>query len=180
MTGSVTRIENPPTQEKDEKLFSIGEVKNSDTLQEDKLIDILDDNVLMQDTGTPAPAGKDTLGSAASVRVIDVKEAPVQNVDESSTAGVDPRRLSILTSPNEQVLTERTFVDGSVPSSSPKESVPDKDEVSDLGDESSQNIDDIMTLEEILNKELLNFSASGLCWQLSRDKKNVLSMFFVK
>ena len=164
MTGSVTKIEKFSSLEKDEKLSSIIEVKPTEPnkTEEDKLIDIIDDNLLIQDSGAP-----DNFGSKASVKVIEVKEAPIASVDASPKA--DPLRLSVLTSPVEQVLTERTTVDGSVPSSPPKGSE-QVESIPDLGDESSQDIADIMTLEEVLNKELLNFSASGLCWQLSRDK----------
>ena len=170
------KIDKFPSLDRDEKLSSIIEVKTMEPnkTEEDKLIDIIDDNLLIQDSGGP-----DNVGSIASVTVIEVKEAPIANVDASPKAELNPRRLSVLTSPVEQVLTERTTIDGSVPSSPPKGSE-QVESIPDLGDESSQDIADIMTLEEVLNKELLNFSASGLCWQLSRDKKNLLSMFFVK
>ena len=176
MTGSVTKIEKFSPPEKDEKLSSIEEIKNpnhevktvqSNQTEEEKLIDILDD------------VAPDHVGSLASVKVIEVKEAPVPSENASPKSDVNPHRLSVLTSPVEQVLIEKITVDGTIESSSPKSSDLMED-VPDLVDATSTDIADIMTLEEVLNNELLNLSASGLCWQLSRDKKNVLCMFFVK
>jgi hypothetical protein len=40
--------------------------------------------------------------------------------------------------------------------------------------------EDILTLEEILNKELSQLSVSGVTWQQSRDKTTILAMFFVR
>ena len=175
MTGSVTKIEKVQSQEKDNKLSSIDEsqTQNSeaetakpDKIEEDKLVDIIDNT--LQDNGA------ENLGSLASIKVIEVKEAPAASEDVSPKSDTNPRRLSVLTSPVEQVLTEKTTVDGTIESFSTKE------DVANIEDAISQDIEDIMTLEEVLNKELLNISASGVCWQVSRDKKNVLSMFFVK
>ena len=39
---------------------------------------------------------------------------------------------------------------------------------------------DILSLEEILYKELEKFSTAGVCWHLSKDKKRTLCMFFVR
>ena len=176
MTGSVTKIEKVQSQEKDNKLSSIDESKTQnseaktakpDKIEEDKLVDIIDNS--LQDNGAP-----ENLGSLASIKVIEVKEAPAASEDVSPKSDTNPRRLSVLTSPVEQVLTEKTTVDGTIESFSTKE------DVANIEDAISQDIEDIMTLEEVLNKELLNISASGVCWQVSRDKKNVLSMFFVK
>ena len=184
MTGSVTKLEEVTNEENGTKLSTIKEAKTTaenvtdnksiNNAQEEQLIDILEEN----NETTNSVIDKNT-GSSASVRVIEVKEAPSEPTEESPKSNVVPRRLSVLTSPVEQVLTENTTIDGSAQSVSPKPSdldVPD----ADIDDDVSQDIDDIMTLEEVLNKELVNFSASGVCWQMSRDKKNVLSMFFVR
>ena len=39
---------------------------------------------------------------------------------------------------------------------------------------------DILSLEEILNRELEKFSTAGVCWHLSREKNRTLCMFFVR
>ena len=39
---------------------------------------------------------------------------------------------------------------------------------------------DILSLEEILNRELGKFSTAGVCWHLSREKNRTLCMFFVR
>ena len=39
---------------------------------------------------------------------------------------------------------------------------------------------DILSLEEILCRELEKFSTAGVCWHLEREKKRTLCMFFVR
>ena len=40
--------------------------------------------------------------------------------------------------------------------------------------------EDILTLEEILNKVLAELSVSALTWQPARDKTSTLAMFYVR
>ena len=40
--------------------------------------------------------------------------------------------------------------------------------------------EEILTLEEILNKELANLVVAGLTWHTSRDKTTVLAIFYVR
>ena len=50
-------------------------------------------------------------------------------------------------------------------------------------EDNGQNITetgDILSLEEILYRELEKFSTAGVCWHLSNEKKRTLCMFFVR
>ena len=52
-------------------------------------------------------------------------------------------------------------------------------------DEDSKNIaeaeeEDILSLEEILNREVEKLSPGGVCWSSSRDKKRTLCTFYVR
>ena len=64
-----------------------------------------------------------------------------------------------------------------------KDTIDQKEEEEERKD-NGQNITetgDILSLEEILYKELEKFStAGGVCWHLSKDKKRTLCMFFVR
>ena len=98
-------------------------------------------------------AATDATGSSASVRIIEVKEVQRESTDIS------------------------TVVENNSQPTKTTNSVKDFDSIDN---EKKVDVEDVFTMEEIVNRELTNFAVSGLCWQISRDKKNTLCMFFVR
>lgn len=101
-------------------------------------------------------AEADATGSSASVRIIEVKEVQNESTEISST-GVEDNSQPTKTSTTNSVK-----------------------DFESIENEKKVDVEDVFTMEEIVNRELTNLAVSGLCWQISRDKKNTLCMFFVR
>ena len=60
----------------------------------------------------------------------------------------------------------------------------DNDNKKEKAEENKDNgqipTEDILSLEEILYRELEKFATAGVCWHLTKDKKRTLCMFFVR
>ena len=101
----------------------------------------------------------DDTKSTNSVKVIEVKEQKDSHVETEKNIG-------------------GTGISGAV-----KDAIDQKEEEEERKDNGQNIIEtgDILSLEEILYKELEKFStAGGVCWHLSKDKKRTLCMFFVR
>ena len=136
-------------------------------------------------------------GSLASVRVIEVQE--VSNPSPSLENNSQTRKEAL---PSEE--TTPVDIPSShpappvLPNGAPPTAVPTSlasglaaltttptegdDPGTPLAEKKLEQVDqeEILTLEEILNKELANIVVSGLTWQPSRDKTTILAMFYVR
>ena len=135
-------------------------------------------------------------GSSTSVRVIEVQEVPEPspapgNTPASSTEGAlsveQPTPVDIPTSlPAAPIATGAPSIAAptSLASGLATLTTPptEGDPPTPLAEKKLEQLDheEILTLEEILNKELANLDVSGLTWQPSRDKTSILALFYVR
>ena len=136
--------------------------------------------------------GKGEPGSLASVRVIEVQEvsnpspAPEKNSEtEENLIEEDPTAVDIPIS-----LPATPLLLNGAPATAPPTSLASglaalttsTTDPTPLAEKKLEQVDheEILTLEEILNKELSNLDVSGLIWQPSRDKTTILAMFYVR
>ena len=141
--------------------------------------------------------GKGEGGSSASVRVIEVQEvsnpspAPENNTQtrEEALPSEEQTPVDIPSSHPAPPLLPNGAPPTAAPTSiasglaalttTPTEG---EDPGTPLAEKKLEQVDqeEILTLEEILNKELANIVVSGLMWQPSRDKTTILAMFYVR
>ena len=123
-------------------------------------------------------------GSTASVRLIEVQEvsnpspAPGNNPD----AGLLPKELPTVDVPPQVPSSAApTSIASGLAALTTAQTEGDSPPTP-LAEKKLEQVDheEILTLEEILNKELANLVVAGLTWQTSRDKTTVLAMFYVR
>ena len=123
-------------------------------------------------------------GSTASVRLIEVQEvsnpspAPGNNLD----AGLPQKELpSVDIPPQVPSSAAPTSIASGLAALTTAQTEGDSPPTP-LAEKKLEQVDheEILTLEEILNKELANLVVAGLTWQTSRDKTTVLAMFYVR
>ena len=175
-------------QQKAEEVVSILQTDQSDWPSVDA---VTDEAVEAKVSGT----GKEK-GSLASVRLIEVQEvsnpstAPEDNSQtrEGAPPAKDPTPVDIPTP-----LPAQPLPNGAPPSAAPTSLASGlaalttsptgaDDPGTPLAEKKLEQVDheEILTLEEILNKELTKLLVSGLTWQPSRDKTTILAMFYVR
>ena len=151
---------------------------------------VTDETVEARESGSGKVAG-----SSTSVRVIEVQEVPEPspapgNTPASSTEGAlsveQPTPVDIPTSlPAAPIATGAPSIAAPTSLASGLATLttpPTADPPTPLAEKKLEQLDheEILTLEEILNKELANLDVSGLTWQPSRDKNSILALFFVR
>ena len=119
-------------------------------------------------------------GSVASVRVIEVQEVSNPSpAPEGASPEEEPTSVDIPTSLPAPPLPTSLASGLAALTTSPNGG---DDPGTPLAEKKLEQVDheEILTLEEILNKELANIVVSGLTWQPSRDKTTILAMFYVR
>ena len=151
---------------------------------------VTDETVEARESGSGKVAG-----SSTSVRVIEVQEVPEPspapgNTPAPSTEGAlsveQPTPVDIPTSlPAAPIATGAPSIAAPTSLASGLATLttpPTEGDPTPLAEKKLEQLDheEILTLEEILNKELANLDVSGLTWQPSRDKTSILALFYVR
>ena len=150
---------------------------------------VTDETVEARESGSGKVAG-----SSTSVRVIEVQEVPEPspapgNTPAPSAEGAlsveQPTPVDIPTSlPAAPIATGAPSIAAptSLASGLATLTTPPTADPTPLAEKKLEQLDheEILTLEEILNKELANLDVSGLTWQPSRDKTSILALFYVR